>query len=102
MIALQTDSELGRSSPAILNALGLGELVSVTTAAYFSVAAELINDIPRLARYRRELRDRFRRAGLMDAESVTRSVEAAWRDMWRRYCSEIPRTVNRSAGADIT
>jgi predicted O-linked N-acetylglucosamine transferase (SPINDLY family) len=93
MVALQSDSELGRSSPAILNALGLGELVSSTTDGYFSVAVDLINDIPRLERYRRELRDRFRRAGLMDAESVTRSVEAAWRAMWRKYCNEVPRSV---------
>jgi predicted O-linked N-acetylglucosamine transferase (SPINDLY family) len=88
MVTLESDSELGRSCSGILHALGVGELVAHTVESYSRIALELINDVARLARYRSELRDRFRASTLVDAEPVTRSVEAAWRSMWQEYCAQ--------------
>ncbi len=87
MIAFESDSELGRSTPGILRGLGLGELVAHDLDAYRRIAEKLVHDLPRLRTYRRELRDRFRRSPLVDALPLTRAVEDAYRKMWREYCS---------------
>ena len=90
MVTLQSDSELGRSTPGILNVLGLGALVASDVDAYHRIAVDLAADPDRLAEYRRELRPRFERSPMVDAVPLTRSVEAAFRSMWRDNCIVTP------------
>jgi protein O-GlcNAc transferase len=85
-VTLQSDSELGRSTPGILGALELPELVTTDADRYICTAVALAGDSTRLAGYRAQLRERFRRSSLMDAVPLTRSVEAAYRAMWNAYC----------------
>jgi predicted O-linked N-acetylglucosamine transferase (SPINDLY family) len=40
----------------------------------------------RLADYRSALRPALRASPLFDYPGFTRSLEAAWRGMWRRWC----------------
>jgi predicted O-linked N-acetylglucosamine transferase (SPINDLY family) len=86
IVTLESDSELGRSTPGILRVLELSELVADDTNRYLCIALELVTDVPRLARIRRELRPKFRQSALTDALPLTRSVEQAFRTMWQEYC----------------
>jgi protein O-GlcNAc transferase len=87
IVTLESESELGRSTPGILRALELGDLVAKDGGQYHEIAVGLAKDRPRLANYRVSLRDRFARSPLVDALPLTRSVEAAFRTMWTTYCS---------------
>ena len=66
--------------------LGLPELVAETPEQFVRIAAELASDLPRLSELRATLRDRMQDSPLMDAPRFARNVEAAYREMWRRWC----------------
>ena len=66
---------------------GLPELVARSEQEYLNVAVELAGDLPRLAGLRAELRSRMEGSLLMDAPRFARSIEAAYRTMWRRWCA---------------
>lgn len=86
VVTLETDSELGRSTPGILRVLGLEALIADDVDQYVRIAVDLANDVERLSGYRGVLRERFRRSPLMDAEPLKRSVENAFRQMWHEWC----------------
>jgi predicted O-linked N-acetylglucosamine transferase (SPINDLY family) len=85
-IAVDGETEISRSTPGILRALRLPELVAPQIEQYASVALALGSDPRRMAEYRASLRDRFACSGIMDAAALTSSLEAAYRTMWRGYC----------------
>ncbi len=67
-----------RSGLSILSAVALEGLAVDTVEAYVRTAAELRNDLPRLASIRTMLRDRMLGSPLMDAQGFARSVEEAF------------------------
>jgi protein O-GlcNAc transferase len=77
----------GRQTAAMLENLGLQELIAASEAQYLEIALGLANDLPRLAALRAGLRERFRASPLADAERFTRDLETAYRGMWRRCVS---------------
>ena len=79
---------MGRGGVSILSNLGLPELVARDAEQYVRIAAELASDLPRLSKLRATLRERMQSSPLMDAPRFARNVEAAYREMWRRWCSE--------------
>jgi protein O-GlcNAc transferase len=64
---------------------GLEDLVTETPEAYVETAVRLAQDLPRLRKLRADLREQVRRT-LGDVPRFTRQLEAAYRDMWKRYC----------------
>ena len=54
------------------------------------IAARLASDPARLARERSTLRTRLLASPIGDARAYTRAVEAAYRDLWRRWCEKAP------------
>jgi protein O-GlcNAc transferase len=48
----------------------------------------LASDLPRLAALRTGLRQRMRQSPLCDGQRLARSIEAAYRDMWRKWCGD--------------
>jgi predicted O-linked N-acetylglucosamine transferase (SPINDLY family) len=86
VIALSGRRFLGRVGAAMLTEIGLPELVAADVLEYRSIAAGLAGDGDRLCRLRSTLRDRVLRSRLVDAAAYARSVEAAYRAMWRRWC----------------
>jgi protein O-GlcNAc transferase len=86
MLTLRGPRPSGRLSASLLGAVGLGELVAETPAHYVARAARLATDAVGLARMRAELRDRVRRSPLCDGAAFTGRLEAAYRDLWRRWC----------------
>ncbi|MGD1277623.1 MAG: tetratricopeptide repeat protein [Tepidisphaeraceae bacterium] len=76
----------GRVGASLLSTLGLNDLIAQSPQQYVQIAERLAGDWDALAALRAGLRDRMRQSPLMDAAPFAREVEAAYRQMWRRWC----------------
>jgi predicted O-linked N-acetylglucosamine transferase (SPINDLY family) len=88
-ITLAGTSARSRNGAAFLSHLGYPELIATTPEEYVERAVELAKDIGRLQEIRSGLRDRMANSSLINGESLTRSVEEAYRKMWERYCERV-------------
>jgi predicted O-linked N-acetylglucosamine transferase (SPINDLY family) len=86
VVTLVGHHSVSRSGHALLKAVGLEELAAKDEADYLRIATLLANDRARLARLRAELPRRFAASPLRDERGFTRELEAAYRDMWARWC----------------
>jgi predicted O-linked N-acetylglucosamine transferase (SPINDLY family) len=86
MVSLAGKTAVGRAGLSILSVVGAPELVARTPEQYIQIAADLANDLPRLAALRRTLRLKMQASPLMDAPRFARNMEAAYREMWRNWC----------------
>ena len=86
VVALRGDRHAGRVAASLLHTLGLDELVARDVESYVEIAAALAGDRRRLAELRNSLRPRMAASALCDAPAFARKIEAAYRDMWRRWC----------------
>lgn len=77
---------VGRAGWSQLCNLGLAELAAETPERFVALAAEVAGDRPRLRELRRTLRERMSQSPLMDAGRFACNVEAAYRQIWRRWC----------------
>jgi predicted O-linked N-acetylglucosamine transferase (SPINDLY family) len=87
VITLVGQTVVGRAGLSQLTNLGLPELIARTPEQYVRIAANLAEDLPRLAELRRTLRGRMEASPLMDAPRFARNIEAAYRQMWRDWCA---------------
>jgi predicted O-linked N-acetylglucosamine transferase (SPINDLY family) len=88
VVSLAGTRPASRAGLSQLSNLGLPELVSFTAEDFARTAVELARDLPRLAELRRTLRTRIESSVLMDAPRFACNVEAAYRTMWRRWCTD--------------
>ena len=88
VITLLGDRFVARASGSLLSRVGLEELVAENADAYVAIARGLAADLPRLEGLRAGLRDRVALSPLCDGERYARDVEAAYRDMWHRWCAK--------------
>jgi hypothetical protein len=65
---------------------GLGRLVAKTEDEYVSLALDLASDVNALQELRMSLRELMMKSPVCDGEKFARGLEAAYRNMWRRYC----------------
>jgi protein O-GlcNAc transferase len=86
VITLTGNTFAGRHSTSHLTNVGLPELVTTTPEDYVAVALALAQDPQRLATLRQGLRERMAASPLCDAKGYTRDLEAAYRQMWVKYC----------------
>jgi protein O-GlcNAc transferase len=89
VVTLTGSMILGRAGLSQLTNLGLTELIARTPQEYVRIAAELANDLLRLAELRRTLRPRTLASPLMDAPKFARGIEAAYRRMWDAWCQTV-------------
>ena len=89
VVALRGVSVAGRFAYSTLMRLDLPELVARSPGQYRDKAVALARDPVRLAAHRQGLRDRLARSSLFDFERHTRELEAAFREMWRRWAATI-------------
>lgn len=90
VVSLVGERFLGRTGLSHLAAIGLEELAAPDEDAYVRIAADLALDLDRLAGLRSSLRRRVAASPLIDAPAYARTMEAAFRDMWRAWCA-LPR-----------
>lgn len=90
VIALAGDRQAARAAASILTAAGLGDLVAPDAADYVALARDLAGNASRLGALREGLRARLANSALCDASAFARGIEAAYRTMWRRFCTGEP------------
>lgn len=88
VVTLVGETSVSRAGLSQLTHLGHPELAAPTEDDYVHIAAQLAHDLPRLAELRRTLREKMRASSIMNAPRFTRSIEAAYRAMWRHWCAE--------------
>lgn len=75
-----------RYSLSILNAVRMSDWVARTPREYLDILKSKAGDRQRLMSLRSELRQRLARSVLADPDIYVRAAEAAFRDIWRRWC----------------
>lgn len=86
LVSLAGESPQARAGLSILSNIGLPELVAYDVDQYVKIALGLASDLPRLSMLRSNMRTRMRASPVMHALQFARDVEAAYREMWRRWC----------------
>jgi predicted O-linked N-acetylglucosamine transferase (SPINDLY family) len=79
---------MGRAGWSQLCNLGLQELAAETPEDFLALAVRLAGDLPRLEELRGTLRQRLQQSPLMDGKRFAQHMEQAYRQMWRRWCSD--------------
>jgi predicted O-linked N-acetylglucosamine transferase (SPINDLY family) len=87
VVTLTGKTAVGRAGASILANAGLPELIAASGEEFVRIAADLANNQPRLAELRATLRQRLEASPLMDAPRFARNMEAAYRRMWREWCT---------------
>ncbi len=87
VITLIGRTAVGRGGVSVLHNIGLPELIAESTERYVQIAEDLAGNPARLSELRQGMRDRMRASPLMDPARFARNVEAAYRQMWRTWCS---------------
>ena len=88
VITLAGDFHASRVGVSILSNVGLSDLIAESTEDYIKKAVTLANNLDRLHDLRIKLRPLMIRSALMDEKGFTRSLEEAYRQMWRRWCDQ--------------
>ncbi len=86
VVSQSGDVHASRVGLSLLSGVGLGDLIANDVREYVDKAVSLAGDHERRLQLRKNLRHRMRRSALMDAQGITRRIESAYRDMWRRAC----------------
>ena len=96
VVSLAGATFISRMSGSMLHHVGLGELGVATPDAYVACVRDLAGDLARLRTLRAGLRDQVASSPLCNAPAYARSVEAAYEDMWRKWCAR-PNTPHHHA-----
>jgi predicted O-linked N-acetylglucosamine transferase (SPINDLY family) len=86
VVTLVGKTVVGRAGLCQAMNLGLPELVATNADQYVERAIDIVRDRERLSVLRATLRGRMEKSPLMDAPRFARHLEAAYRDVWQRYC----------------
>jgi predicted O-linked N-acetylglucosamine transferase (SPINDLY family) len=87
IITLAGDRHASRMGLSMMTCIGLPEFVAHTPEEYVQIAVTFANDLPRLASIRAGMRDRLLASPLLDAKKYTRNLEAAYHQVWRKWCA---------------
>ncbi len=76
-----------RLAAASLSAVGFEQMIASDLVDYANIAASQAADLAALARLRDGLPSRMKATAVGDNVAYVRAVEAAYRGMWRRWCT---------------
>ena len=85
VVSLRGATSVGRGGVSLLSNLALPDLLAATPDEFVRIATSLASNLSRLSALRQSLRSRMRESPLCDAGLFTRSVESAYREMWRAW-----------------
>jgi predicted O-linked N-acetylglucosamine transferase (SPINDLY family) len=88
VVTLAEDAFVSRMGLTLLEAAGHPEWIAFDEDGYIQIVLALAADPALRARLRRSLRQEMRSSRLTDERGFTRNLEAAYRDMWRRWCAQ--------------
>jgi len=85
-VTLQGRPSVGRLGSSILEGVGHPEWIARTEDEYVEIAVALAADLTKLSALRAGLRNEMKTSPLMDEPGFACKVEAAYREMWTRWC----------------
>lgn len=89
VVTLVGNTVVGRAGLSQLSNLGLTEFIANSPEEFVRLAVGFAGNLERLSALRRCLRGRMQRSPLMDAPRFARNMEAAYRALWKRWCSPV-------------
>lgn len=89
VVCLTGSTHVSRVGLTLLSSIGLETLAPSDPDEYVRTAVALARDPQRLAALRSGLRERMLASPLTDGAACARSLESAYRQMWRAWCSKI-------------
>jgi predicted O-linked N-acetylglucosamine transferase (SPINDLY family) len=87
VVAWPGETFASRHSASHLSNAGMPELVAASADGYVAVARGLAADLDALERLRASLRAKVAASPVCDGGTYARGIEAAYREMWRRWCA---------------
>ena len=87
VVTLAGDRHASRVGVTLLANAGISDLIASSADRYVAIAAALAADAPRRAALRAGLRSRLEASPLCDAPAYALRLDAALRDLWRRWCA---------------
>lgn len=87
-VSLAGTPSMGTLGASLLTAVGYPQWIARTEEEYVDKLVLLASDLPRLAQIRAELRPRIRDSALMDEAGFARDVEAAYEQMFQKWCDD--------------
>jgi len=87
VVTLPLDRFASRQTLGFLRSVGLEDLAADSPDDYVRIAAALAIDPARRAELRQALRPRMAASPLCEGAIFTPTLEAAYREMWRRWCA---------------
>jgi predicted O-linked N-acetylglucosamine transferase (SPINDLY family) len=85
VITLAGEHTVSRCAVSLLSRVGLDEFITHNEEDYFQLAVRMAQDLPGLDRIRQFLRERMSTSN-HGPQTVTRHLETAYRDIWRKWC----------------
>jgi predicted O-linked N-acetylglucosamine transferase (SPINDLY family) len=87
IVSLSGDTPSARAGASLLARVGLRHLAVEDQDAYIQTTARLAADTAALAQLRAELPQRTLASTIFNSANHTRELEAAYREMWRKWCA---------------
>jgi predicted O-linked N-acetylglucosamine transferase (SPINDLY family) len=87
-VTLAGNLHVSRVGASLLHSVGLDDWVAHSPEEYVAKAVEAARDIDKLAGLRSRLRDAMSASPLMDGASLTREIEAVYRETWKTFCAQ--------------
>jgi predicted O-linked N-acetylglucosamine transferase (SPINDLY family) len=86
VVTMAGETVVGRAGVSQLMNLKLPELIARSPDEFVAIASGLAKDLPRLGEIRSTLRARMEASPLMNGPRFARSIETAYREIWRASC----------------
>ncbi|MBF0358328.1 MAG: tetratricopeptide repeat protein [Magnetococcales bacterium] len=87
VVVLSGDRHSSRVGASLLSQIGLEELIAKDVDEYIEKAVSLANSRTNLDKLRQGMRHRLQTSPLCDSQGFAKSMEEAFRNMWREWCS---------------
>lgn len=86
VVTLKGDRHSSRVGASLLDQIGMSDWVASSAEEYVRIAKDLAGNLDCLSELRRLLRPRMAVSPLCDSVTFVQRIEAAFRDMWYRWC----------------
>lgn len=86
VVSMAGEHMVSRCAVPLLMRAGLSEFIAHNENEYFQRAIRFAQDLQELNRIRQSLRERMGAASC-EPQTVTRHIESAYREMWRKWCA---------------
>jgi len=90
VIALRGISHASRVGVSLLTSVGLESFIAGSVDEYIQKAIAFSRDLTMLSSIRSRLRETMRNSQMMDAKTLTRSLEQVYENIWASYKNQPP------------